>query len=428
MFRLLILGNINNQLLEASKIASKRGAKVTHVADIKSAMQTLRGGKGADLIMAEISQDIASFIQNLEAEHIAIPVVACGLEADKEKAVAAIKAGAKEYISLPPEEEVIAAIFETICNDNSQSEMIGVSEAFVKAYSMASKIAESDANVLITGESGTGKEGISRMIHKKSKRRTNTWIALNCAAIPENLMESEMFGHEKGAFTGAIERRIGKFEEANGGTLLLDEISEMPITLQAKLLRALQEKEITRVGGNNTIKTNVRIIATSNRNLQEEVRQDRFRADLYYRLNVINIQLPSLRERSEDIEELAKYFVAKYSELNGIARTPLTQEALDKLKTYSWPGNVRELENTIHRAVLLESSDQISAGSIMLLSENNLGVSYQDGVPANDGIEQQVARTALNYCSGDYDKAATVLGASLKVLRQKLKQHKNEVA
>ncbi len=426
MFRLMILGNINVQLLEARKIAAKRGAKVLHVADVNSAMQALRNGKGADLILAEVNQDIATLVNSLVAEHIAVPVIACGLEADKDKAVAAIRAGAKEYITLPPEEEVIAALFEAICHDHSTIQMIGRSSSFVNALQISKQIAPSNAHILLTGESGTGKEGFARLIHQNSKRRENEWIALNCAAIPENLMESEMFGHEKGAFTGAIERRIGKFEEADGGTLLLDEVSEMPMPLQAKLLRAIQEQEITRIGSNKPIKVNVRIIATSNRNLQEEVRKDRFRADLFYRLNVINIQLPPLRERREDINELAHHFIAKYSDINDIPLKPLHIEAISKLENYDWPGNVRELENTLHRAVLLESAGQITAHSIIPLSQGMAGVQYREGTlyGANDTIEEEVLRTTLNYCSGDYDKAATVLGASLKVLRNKLKQHK----
>ena len=219
----------------------------------------------------------------------------------------------------------------------------------------------SDASVLITGESGTGKEVLARYVHTRSNRSKKPFICVNCAAIPENLLESELFGHEKGAFTGAIARRIGKFEEATGGTLLLDEISEMDVRLQAKLLRAIQERIIDRVGGTRPVPVDIRIIATSNRNLAEAARNGTFREDLLFRLNVVNLKLPPLRERPADVIELAQYFVKKYSEVNGVALRPFSAEARKALSVHRWPGNVRELENTIHRAVLLTTGTEIGA-------------------------------------------------------------------
>jgi two-component system response regulator FlrC len=215
--------------------------------------------------------------------------------------------------------------------------------------------------VLVTGESGTGKEVIARHLHQKSLRKDKPFVAVNCAAIPDNLLESELFGHEKGAFTGAVARRIGKFEEASGGTLLLDEISEMDVRLQAKLLRALQERMIDRVGGNQPVKVDLRIIATSNRNLGDAVREGSFREDLFYRLNVVHLRLPALRERPGDILALADHFAKKYAEINGLPLRPDFSEARKLLLTNSWRGNVRELENTIHRAVLLAQGDPRSA-------------------------------------------------------------------
>jgi transcriptional regulator with PAS, ATPase and Fis domain len=207
--------------------------------------------------------------------------------------------------------------------------------------------------VLIVGASGTGKELLARFLHARSRRSKARFVAVNCAAIPEALLESELFGHEKGAFTGAVARRIGRFEEASGGTLLLDEISEMDPRLQAKLLRAVQEREIDRVGGSAPVKVDVRILATSNRNLEEEVARGRFRGDLYYRLNVVSLQIPALVERPKDITVLARHFADKYAQANALERKGISPEAMGALLSHRWPGNVRELENTMHRAVLL---------------------------------------------------------------------------
>ena len=219
--------------------------------------------------------------------------------------------------------------------------------------------------MLITGECGTGKEVMARYVHSRSNRARAPFISVNCAAIPENLLESELFGHEKGAFTGAIARRIGKFEEATGGTLLLDEISEMDVRLQAKLLRAIQERVIDRVGGAKPVPVDIRIIATSNRNLAEAVREGTFREDLLFRLNVVNLKLPPLRERPADVLELAEHFVKKYADANGVPPRPLSAEARRALVLNRWPGNVRELENTMHRAVLLASGDEIDIDGIV---------------------------------------------------------------
>ena len=239
--RLLIIGTLNGQLTTATKMAMERGAKVTHADTIDQGLMTLRSGKGADLVMIDVKLDIADLIERLEVERIHIPVAACGVENDAKAAVAAIHAGAKEYIPLPPNADIIAAVLEAVTSDAHV--LIYRDEAMAHVVKLANQVAKSDASVLITGESGTGKEVLARHVHRKSMRAEKPFISLNCAAIPENLLESELFGHEKGAFTGAVARRVGKFEEANGGTLLLDEISEMDIRLQAKLLRAIQERD-----------------------------------------------------------------------------------------------------------------------------------------------------------------------------------------
>ena len=323
----------------------------------------LRSGRGADLLMVDVALDIRDLVLRLDAERIAVPIVACGVSNDARAAVAAIHAGAKEYIPLPPDPELIAAVLAAVTDDTR--ELIYRDEMMAHVVKLAQQIAPSDASVLITGESGTGKEVLARYVHSRSNRAKAPFISVNCAAIPENLLESELFGHEKGAFTGAVARRIGKFEEATGGTLLLDEISEMDVRLQAKLLRAIQERVIDRVGGTKPVPVDIRIIATSNRNLAEAVRDGTFREDLLFRLNVVNLKIPPLRERPADVIELAQHFIKKYADANGVPARPLSAEARRALVLNRWPGNVRELENTLHRAVLLATGDEIGIDGIV---------------------------------------------------------------
>jgi DNA-binding NtrC family response regulator len=448
--RLLIVGDLGGQIGTASKIARDRGARVSQVSDIDGAYTMLCDGQGADLIMVEIHQDIAKFVTMLAAERITVPLIACGIEVDAKTAANAIRAGAKEYIPLPPDEELIAAVLEVIAEETHS--VIHGSEAMRRTLAMAEQIAPSDASVLITGESGTGKEVIARFIHRKSARASKPFIAVNCAAIPANLMESELFGHEKGAFTGAQARRIGKFEEANGGTLLLDEISEMDVGLQAKLLRAIQEREIDRVGGSKPIKVNIRILATSNRDLEAEARKGAFREDLYFRLNVISLHLPKLADRLDDISPLAEYFIEKYSKANGVPSRKLTHSAIEKLKSHSWHGNVRELENIIHRAVLMAQGNVIDENAILLPARKDAPAAAAIaspvsplGMPAaapsavaasaapakrNDlvgrtveDVEKELILDTLNHCLGNRTQAANVLGISIRTLRNKLKQY-----
>jgi two-component system, response regulator FlrC len=293
--RLMIVGTLRGQLTTATRMAMERGAKVLHAPEIDDALKALRTGKGADLLMVDVGIDIQDLVARLGHERIHVPIVACGTDNDARAAVAAIRAGAKEYIPLPPDAELIAAVLAAVAQDIHS--LIFRDEAMATVVKLADQVAPSEASVLITGESGTGKEVLARHVHMKSNRADKPFISVNCAAIPEALLESELFGHEKGAFTGAVARRIGKFEEANGGTLLLDEISEMDARLQAKLLRAIQERMIDRVGGNRPVPVDIRILATSNRNLTEAVREGSFREDLLFRLNVVNLNIPPLRER-----------------------------------------------------------------------------------------------------------------------------------
>lgn len=463
--RLLIIGMLEGHISTAGQIAISRGATVSQVDSIDAGLHSMREGRGADLVMIDIKLPIAKLMKSMRGERLNTPVVACGVSNDPDAAVAAIKAGAKEYIPLPPNPEMIAAILQAVSEE--QTSVIFKDPLMAGTLKLAAQIAPSDASVLVTGESGTGKEVLARFIHTKSKRSKDPFISVNCAAIPDNLLESELFGHEKGAFTGAVARRVGKFEEADGGTLLLDEISEMDIRLQAKLLRAIQEREIDRVGGSKPVRVNIRLIATSNRDLEQHVRDEKFREDLYFRLNVFNLQIPALRERPGDIQALTDHFIIKYSEANGLPNRPITAKALERLEEYKWRGNVRELENTIHRAVLLASGDAIDETAIMLTGENLVENSSTRASPvpalgsakASAGapsplinpdttsagvntapapapvelvgktvaeVEKQLIINTLEHCLGNRTHAATILGISIRTLRNKLKAYSDE--
>src|SRR3954453_14386484 len=436
--RLLIVGTLKGQPTPATKIAMQRGASVTHADSVEQALNVLRAGRGADLLMVDVACDIRDLVLRLEAERFAVPIVACGVSNDARAAVAAIHAGAKEYIPLPPDPELIAAVLAAVADD--ARELIYRDETMAHVVKLAQQIAPSDASVLITGESGTGKEVLARYVHGRSHRARAPFISVNCAAIPEHLLESELFGHEKGAFTGAVARRIGKFEEATGGTLLLDEISEMDPRLQAKLLRAIQERVIDRVGGTRPVPVDIRIIATSNRNLVEAVREGTFREDLLFRLNVVNLKIPPLRERPLDILELAQHFVKKYAEANGVPMRPISAEARRVLSTNRWQGNVRELENTMHRSVLMAQGDEIGADAILTPDGDRLDLAKTAPAVAHAtfaaeqvtralvgrtvaDVERDLILETLKHCLGNRTHAANILGISIRTLRNKLNEY-----
>jgi DNA-binding NtrC family response regulator len=438
--RLLVVGRLNGQLALAVKMAMQTGAKVSHVDSIEAATHALRAGQGADLMMVDIDLDIGALIATNELERIRVPVVACGIGGDSGRAAAAIRAGAIEFIPLPPDAELIAAVLAAVSDDDRP--LVARDPTMTAVMMLADQVAGSEASILITGESGVGKEVMARYVHKKSRRADKPFISVNCAAIPENLLESELFGHEKGAFTGAVARRIGKFEEANGGTLLLDEISEMDARLQAKLLRAIQEREIDRVGGSKPVKVDIRILATSNRDLTVAVRDGVFREDLLYRLNVVNLRLPALRERPADIIALAEHFVKKYAVANALPERPLSADARRRLASHRWPGNVRELENAMHRAVLLSSGPEIEDSAIRLPDGQPMGPPADVGVQAVSRavqaadlaarafvgqtvaeVEQRLILDTLSHCLGNRTHAANILGISIRTLRNKLKEY-----
>jgi len=449
--RLLVVGRLSGQLATAVKMAMAHGAKVQHVERADQATEQLRRGQGADLLMVDYRIDIAALIAANDAERIHVPVVACGVDADAKEAADAIRAGAKEFIPLPPDAELIAAVLSAVADD--ERPMISADPAMKSVIQLADQVARSEASILITGESGVGKEVMARYLHSSSRRADKAFISVNCAAIPDNLLESELFGHEKGAFTGAVARRIGKFEEADGGTLLLDEISEMDARLQAKLLRAIQERVIDRVGGSKPVPVNIRIIATSNRDLAKAVAEGTFREDLLYRLNVVNLRLPSLRERPGDIAVLADHFVKKYAAANGVPPRAIGPEARRALIAHRWPGNVRELENAMHRAVLLASGSEIDVDAIRLPDGRPLlggdGASTPAASTYDAGVAGQAAQAAdavtrsfvgqtvaemektlildtLSHCLGNRTHAATILGISIRTLRNKLNEYADQ--
>jgi DNA-binding NtrC family response regulator len=431
--RLLIIGSLGGQVGAASQIARSRGAHVVHTDDIDAGVAYVRSGQGADLILADVTLDVGGLIGRLRSERMALAVVACGVGTDTRAAVSAIKAGARDYLPLPPDPNLIGAILAAVGEKNTAP--IHADPNMAAVLTLADRVAASEASVLILGPSGTGKEVLARHLHARSNRAGSRFVAVNCAAIPEALLESELFGHEKGAFTGALARRIGRFEEAHGGTLLLDEISEMDPRLQAKLLRVLQEREITRLGANQPIKINVRILATSNRNLEQAVRNGDFREDLYFRLNVVTLKLPALCDRPKDILLLSEHFVGKYSTDNGRGPMRLGADAQRLLANHRWPGNVRELENTIHRAVLLSSGETIGADAIVLsgggTSEPASPARTADAMAGAVGstvarMEQDLIINTLRHCLGNRTHAAEILGISIRTLRNKLKQYASD--
>ena len=427
--RVLILGSLGGELGRAARMAREAGARLEQADTAAAALARLRADARVDLMLVELPHDVAALVEALAAERIVVPVVACGMDCAPEEAAGAIRAGAREFMPLPPDPELIAAILRQASGDSHA--LVARDPAMLACLRRAEQVASSEASVLITGESGTGKEVLARHIHRRSRRAGGPFVAMNCAALPENLLESEMFGHEKGAFTGAVARRLGKFEAADGGTLLLDEISEMDVRLQAKLLRAIQEREIDRVGGAGPVRVNVRILATSNRDLQAEIAAGRFREDLYFRLNVVGLRLPPLRERPGDIAALAEHYARHYAELNGVQARPLSAETVRRLQAHCWRGNVRELENTVHRAVLLANGPEIEEETVELNGEaaarpaarvSGGGVAGLVGRTMED-VERDLIVETLTHTLGNRTHAATILGISIRALRNKLRDY-----
>ena len=391
-------------------------------------------GQNANATLAEIKE-----------EHPFLPVYFVSRRPTVEGAVAAMREGAQDYLAAPLTWEKLSAVLEPhlkngrpLWGQNSQKltsngqtrPVISQNPVMLHILRMAKSVAPTRATVLIQGESGTGKEILARYLHAHSDRAGGPFVAVNCAALPEGLLESELFGHEKGAFTGALVRKLGKFEIANNGTLLLDEISEMHPHLQAKLLRVLQENEIDRVGGRHPIPINVRMIVTTNQELQDLIQKNEFREDLFYRLQVISFTLPPLRDRRDDIPLLAEFFLQRYTQLFGKKNVKLTSSALDALERGSWPGNIRQLENTIARGVLLAEGNFVHPRDLQ--AENQGEVLGQGTFPVNSGdkpvtlreMEERLIFQTLDETSGNRTHAAKLLGISVRTLRNKLHEYR----
>jgi len=356
------------------------------------------------------------------------PVLLMTAHGNIEKAVTAIRAGAADYLTKPFEARLLLDKVEKSirCQTSKEEQIVAEDLRSRELLELARRVSRSDATVMICGESGTGKEVFARYIHRQSLRREESFVAINCAAIPDNMLEAVLFGYEKGAYTGAYQSTPGKFEQAQGGTLLLDEISEMSLGLQAKLLRVLQEREVERLGGRKVITLDVRVLATTNRNLREEVAAGRFREDLFYRLNVFPLLLPPLRERSRDVLPMARFLLSRLCALQGIPQPRLSRDSEQRLLNHPWPGNVRELDNLMQRALILCDGSEIGPGELCFEMEHDLqrtGAPEQAKGRLNEdlrSVEEQMILDALEEGNGSRKNAAERLGISQRTLRYKL--------
>ncbi|MBN1308606.1 MAG: sigma-54-dependent Fis family transcriptional regulator [Chitinispirillaceae bacterium] len=441
--RILVVDD--NELFRESIVETLRRLdyEIEAAVDGTSACTMMTPGK-FDLVISDMKMPGMSGIELLERVKKIdpdLPVLIITAYGAIETAVEAIKKGAYDFIqkseSLIRELEMTVERtlgYRRLVRENRQLktalrnrwQFIGSGAAMEAVKMLIASVAESRSTVLITGESGTGKELAARSIHFQSRRNNGPFVKVNCAALPEGLIESELFGHEKGAFTGAIKQRKGMFEAASGGTLLLDEISEMPLAAQAKLLRVLQEREVHKVGGEETIEVDVRVIATTNRSLEEEIETGRFREDLYYRLNVIRVNIPPLRERVEDIPELAAFFIHAFNDENGFGVTGIADGCMEPLRHYRWPGNVRELENAVERAVVLTRTGLIQPSMFTLLPSSgrrrNSPETIEAGMTVAEAEKLLIYRT-LESCRQNRTKAAEMLGISIRTLRNKLNEY-----
>jgi two-component system, NtrC family, response regulator HydG len=426
------------------------GYAITEADDGSSAMEAVRR-KPFDLILMDIRMIRVSGLEALteiKAYNPAIPVVIMTAYASVETAVLALKKGAYDYLTKPLDFDELRLTLERAMDHSHLREenrllkeslgerfdrrnLIGRSVAMTRLIETVSQVAPTEATVLITGESGTGKEMIAGLLHYNSLRKDGPFIRFNCAAIAETLLESELFGHEKGAFTGADRRKEGKFRQADGGSLFLDEVSEMSVGMQVKLLRVLQERELTRVGGEEVLRVDVRLIAATNRDLLKEVGAGRFREDLFYRLNVVMLQVPPLRERPEDIPLLAQEFLVQFAEKNRKTIKGFTPQAMDRLLRHSWPGNVRELMNSVERGVVLsrgEYLDETELSPLLLGAVPSPAGTAASPAPASEGhsleiVERETILNVLEAARGNKSEAARRLGITRRTLHQKLRKY-----
>ena len=430
---------------------TREGYRVVLASDGRAALERVQAG-GVDLIVTDLRMPGLTGLELLRAAKAIMPdvdVILLTAFGTVEEAVKAMKDGAYDFLTKPFRREQLIKLVDKalerrdLIEQNKElkkqledirakGQMIGSSPAYRRMLSLVEQVADSSATILIQGESGAGKELVARTIPERSGRRAGPFVAVNCAALPETLLESELFGYEKGAFTGAAGRKEGRFELANTGTLFLDEVADLSLVTQPKILRVLQEGEFERLGGTRTLQVDVRIVAATNQDLAEMVKEKRFREDLYYRLNVITVRVPPLRERHEDIRLLAQHYLRVYAAKNGRKLESFSNEALERLESYKWPGNVRELENLIERTVLLARKDRIDAED---LPEEVAGVKRPPrdailelvGTPLAE-IEQRLLDETLRITGGNKTQAAKLLGIDVRTVARKLERREDDQA
>ena len=430
---------------------TREGYRVVLASDGRAALERVQAG-GVDLIVTDLKMPGLTGLELLRAAKAIMPdvdVILLTAFGTVEEAVKAMKDGAYDFLTKPFRREQLIklidkalerrdlieqnrALKKQLEDIRAKGQMIGDSPSWRRMMTLVEQVADSSATVLIQGESGSGKELVARTIHERSARRNGPFVAVNCAALPETLLESELFGYEKGAFTGAAGRKEGRFELAHAGTLFLDEVADLSLVTQPKILRVLQEGEFERLGGTRLLQVDVRIVAATNQDLSEMVKDKRFREDLYYRLNVITIRVPPLRERHEDIRLLAQYYLRIYGAKNGRKLEGFSNEAIERLESYAWPGNVRELENLVERTVILARKDRIDAED---LPEEVMGVKRPPrdaileliGTPLAD-IEQRLLDETLRITGGNKTQAAKLLGIDVRTVARKLERREDDLA
>lgn len=442
-FKILVVeddSSLRQALEETLKIA---GYKVLTASNGREGLNVINEESEIALVVSDIQMqgmDGVSLLNNIQKVRSELPVILMTAYGSIEQAVDAMRLGALDYLVKPFEPEVLVSkVSQYLPTSTQNSEGVVIHDMNSQlVFERARKVAKSDATVLISGESGVGKEVLVQYIHNHSNRSDKPFVAINCAAIPDNMLEAILFGYQKGAYTGAYKACPGKFEQAQGGTLLLDEISEMNLPLQAKLLRVLQEKEVERLGDHTPIKLDVRVIATSNRNMRQEVAQGNFREDLYYRLNVFPLNMPPLRQRPDDILPIAKHLLGKAAINNGLANPDLSQSAIEKLTSYQWPGNVRELDNVMQRALILQTEGEIYSSHLQFESSeaiikdvvresSNISVENIEAENLGDDLknhEHRIILDTLKQTRGSRKTAAEKLGISPRTLRYKIAKMK----
>ena len=442
--RILVVDDEASARLGLERLLGLEGYDVDTAEDGVAALE-IASERAPDVVITDLKMprmDGMQLLEKLGEQQPDVPVIVVTAFGDVGSAVAAMKKGAEHYLVKPVDfDELLVVLDRALERRELRDEadslrlalrerdqeglegLIGASPAMQRIYKVAAQIAPARATVLITGESGTGKGELARAIHRKGPRRDGPFVALHCAALAETLLESELFGHERGSFTGADRRRAGRFEQAHGGTIFLDEIGEVPPSIQVKLLRVLQERTFERVGGNETIHVDVRLLAATNRDLAHEVEEKRFREDLYYRLNVVHIEMPPLRLRGQDVLVLARHFLARFCRENGSAITGFSPEATALLLAHRWPGNVRELENAIERAVVLAEGDVIEASDLPVQAQTTFSEGLRVPGATMGEIEKWAILTTLDAVGGSTTKAAEMLDLSVRTIQYRLHQY-----